>query len=108
MDDLAQTLFSAWSPSKNLIVDFTQVTFMDSTGVRWPFDTQLEVTGADREMRLIVPEGGQIDRLLDIAGADAIFTIYRNRDEAWETTGTGEDNAMSDRPRTQLGGLSDG
>jgi anti-sigma B factor antagonist len=77
-DELAQILPACWSPTKNLVIDFSGVTFMDSTGVRWLLETYRKVTGAQRGIRLIVPERSQIERLLAISGFDGQIPIHRN------------------------------
>lgn len=77
-DELALLFPACWSPTKNLAIDFSGVTFMDSTGVHWLFDTYRTVTEAHREIRLIVSEGSHINRLLAISGIDGQIPIYSN------------------------------
>ena len=103
--DLAQTLSRKWNPTKNLLIDLCSVSFMDSTGLRWLFDTYLDLVEAHREMRLIVPEGSQIERLLSIVGAEQVFLIYRNLDKALERIGSGEISSVWAKPQF---GPSDG
>lgn len=107
LDDLAQTLSRKWNPTKNLLIDLCGVSFMDSTGLRWLFDTYLDLVEAHREMRLIVPEGGHIERLLSIVGAEQVFLIYRNLDKALERLGSRETLTVENRPHSRFG-LFDG
>ncbi len=105
VDDLARTLSRKWNPTKNLLIDLCSVSFMDSTGLRWLFDTYLDLVEAHREMRLIVPEDSQIERLLSIVGAEQVFLIDRNLDKALETIGSGEISSVWAKPSF---GLFDG
>ena len=105
VDDLARTLSRKWNPTKNLLIDLCSVSFMDSTGLRWLFDTYLDLVEAHREMRLFVPEDSQIERLLSIVGAEQVFLIDRNLDKALETIGSGEISSVWAKPSF---GLFDG
>ena len=105
VDDLARTLSRKWNPTKNLLIDLCSVSFMDSTGLRWLFDTYLDLVEAHREMRLIVPEDSQIERLLSIVGAEQVFLIDRNLDKALEAIGSGEISSVWAKPSF---GLFDG
>jgi len=67
--------------AKQVIVDFTDTTFIDST-------TLGVLVGGVKRLR---PEGGQlslvcsdrnITKIFEITGLDRVFTIYRTRDEA--------------------------
>ena len=81
---------------------------MDSTGLRWLFDTHQEVIDAHREMRLIVPEESHIERLLSIVGGEKVFSIYHNLDRALERISTGEISLLTDGPHQRQLGPSDG
>ena len=77
--------------AKNVIVDFSSTTFIDSTtlgvlvgGVKRlrPNDGQLSLVCSDRN----------ITKIFEITGLDRVFSIYPTRDEALAklgTTGTG-------------------
>lgn len=107
-DDLARVLATTWNSTKNLLVDLCPVTFMDSTGLRWLFDTHQEVTKAHREMRLIVCEDSPIERLLAIVAAKDVFTVYRNLDKALERISAGEISPIMDGPSPRQFGPPDG
>lgn len=107
VDDLAQILSGQWHPTKNLLIDLCSVSFMDSTGLRWLFDTFLDLVVAHREMRLIVVEGGPVERLLAIAGAEQVFFIYHNLDKALERLSARETLPQIDGPHSRFG-LFDG
>lgn len=82
--ELTRVLVREWLPTQNLLIDLCAVSFMDSAGIRWLFATRKQIADAGREVRLIVSEGGPVERLLSIAGVDQAFTIYRNLDKALE------------------------
>ena len=72
--------------SKEVIVDFSNTTFIDST-------TLGVLVGGVKRLR---PNGGRlslvcsdrnITKIFEITGLDRVFTIYTTRDEALATTG---------------------
>ncbi len=86
--ELTEVLAREWLPTQNLLIDLCAVGFMDSAGIRWLFATQNQIAEAGREVRLIIAEGGPVERLLSIAGVGQAFTIYRNLDKALEKIAT--------------------
>ncbi|HJQ94584.1 MAG TPA: STAS domain-containing protein [Acidimicrobiia bacterium] len=84
VDDLAQIIEQSWLPTQNLLIDFSPVNFIDSTGVRWLFDIRQQMTLLDREMRLVAPQGSQIKRLLELVGAREAFTVDDSLEQAWK------------------------
>ena len=83
VDELALLLERNWLPSQNLLIDLSPVTFMDSTAIRWLFNIHQQMGRLDREMRLIVAQSSQIERLLEIVGAEGTFSISHERVPAW-------------------------
>lgn len=61
-----------------LIVDLTQVEFIDSTGLGVLIGTQRRTVEAGSALRLVVPEG-PISRLLAITGLNRILAVYHTR-----------------------------
>ncbi|HJQ94588.1 MAG TPA: STAS domain-containing protein [Acidimicrobiia bacterium] len=86
--ELTEVLAREWLPTQNLLIDLCAVRFMDSAGIRWLFATHKQIADAGRDVRLIIAEGGPVERLLSIAGVDQHFTIYRNLDKALEKIAT--------------------
>lgn len=107
-DELAHVFASSWLPAQSLLVDLGRVTFMDSTGLHWLFNSQRVVAAAGGEMRLIVPEGGHMDWLLALVAADHVFTIYHNLDRALERISAGEVVEVMDGPKRDEFGPPDG
>lgn len=60
---------------RRLTVDLTEVTFIDSTGLRGMVGLAEAI--APRRLSLIINEGSQVDRLLVITALDDIFFISR-------------------------------
>ena len=67
--------------SHRLIVDLTQVDFLDSTGLGALIGGQRRAKEFGGEVRLVVKEG-QILRLLRITGLLKVFAVYPTLDEA--------------------------
>jgi len=64
-----------------LIVDLTNVDFLDSTGLGALIGAQRRAKEFDGEVRLVVKEG-QIVRLLRITGLLKIFAVYSTLNDA--------------------------
>src|SRR5690242_5632449 len=63
---------TALASSGNLIVDLSDVTFMDSTGLRALLQAR-ERTEVGRRLTVEVADGGAVDRLLKLAGVKDLF-----------------------------------
>jgi len=70
---LAKALAEAESAGP-LTLDLREVTFMDSTGLRVLLEARERLSpGAPGGLRLIVTEGGSVDRLLKLVGVRELF-----------------------------------
>jgi len=67
--------------SHNLIVDLTQLEFLDSTGLGVLIGAQRRAAEHGGSFRLIV-NNGPISRLLNITGLIAVFAAYRSLEDA--------------------------
>lgn len=97
-DELAGLLSKHWLPTQNLLVDLGPVTFIDATGLQWLIFTRETVVDAGREMRLIVPEGGCVERLLQLVRVDEVFVIHRNLDKALAQISDHQALSLLDKP----------
>jgi anti-anti-sigma factor len=52
--------------ARGLVVDFTQLEFIDSSGVAMLFGLARRMTGRRQQLRVVAPEGGPVTRVLDI------------------------------------------
>jgi anti-sigma B factor antagonist len=67
-----------------LIVDLSEVSFMDSTGLGVLVGVEKQMSEAGHEMRLVVTQP-QITRLLELTGLNEVFTIVSSRKDAVRT-----------------------
>jgi len=66
-----------------VIIDLSQVTFMDSTGLGVLIGALKRLRAVRGALALIVTDY-DIERLFEMTGLDGMFAIYRTRDEAVE------------------------
>src|SRR5919106_4721070 len=55
----------------NLVIELSDTTFMDSTGLRVLITADLEFKGADRRLAILV-KPGPISRLIDVSGMNDV------------------------------------
>jgi anti-sigma B factor antagonist len=67
--------------SHNMIVDLTQLEFLDSTGLGVLIGAHRRTTERGKTLRLIVNDG-PILRLLNITGLIVVFAVYRSMEDA--------------------------
>ncbi len=67
--------------SHDVIVDLTQLEFLDSTGLGALIGAQRRTTERGASFRLIVSDG-RISRLLNITGLINVFAVYRSIENA--------------------------
>lgn len=65
-----------------VVVDLSEVVFMDSTGVHVLFDTLRRLEDQNRRLAIVCREGGQIHELLELVGLLDIVAVYRSREGA--------------------------
>ena len=67
--------------SANVIIDFTKIDYIDSTGIGELVGYLGKFTGQNRKLILVNPSE-RILKLLKLAKLDAVFKIYSTEDEA--------------------------
>jgi anti-sigma B factor antagonist len=77
--ELEQRLNDATRASVPRIVDLTEVTFIDSGGLR-----ALQMSAQRAPLRIVLPEGARIARTLKIAGIHELIPIFATVAEAKE------------------------
>ena len=65
-----------------VVVDLSEVTFMDSTGVHVLVDTLRRLEPQNRRLAIVCREGGQVHRVLALVGLLDTLTVYRSRESA--------------------------
>ena len=71
----------------NTIIDLTNVSFMDSSGLGWLTRTQEHLRSESGEMRVVVGEGS-VTRLFDLTGLLPVFSLNHSVDEACQRPGS--------------------
>jgi len=79
--DLTDALAEALSETDRLVVDLTEVGFIDSIGLRGLVDIHIQATGAGRRLRLVVGQGAT-RRPIEISGLDQVLSIHETLDDA--------------------------
>jgi anti-sigma B factor antagonist len=67
--------------SKEIVVDLTQLEFLDSTGLGALIGAHRRATEHGGSLRLVVHEGA-ISRLLNITGLIRVFAVYHDLEDA--------------------------
>lgn len=74
--------------AQGLVLDLSDVTYFDSTGLRLVFRLARRLGDRQQALRLVVPEGARIRRVLDFAGVSTVAEVLRAYDpEATEQQG---------------------
>ena len=71
---------------KDVIVDFSETTFIDSTTLGVLVGGVKRLRAEDGRLSLVCSDRN-ITKIFEITGLDRVFTIYTTRDEALATTG---------------------
>ena len=65
-----------------LVVDLTDVGYLDSVGIQVIYQLHKQLDGRRQEMRLVVPEGSTISKTLKLVGACSVMGIARTAELA--------------------------
>jgi len=68
--------------ARGLVVDFTRLDFIDSSGVAMLFGLARRLTGRRQQLRVVAPEGGPVTRVLDIVEFDRAAPVVGDLDTA--------------------------
>ena len=69
----------------NMVIDLTNVSFMDSSGLGWLTRTQEHLRSEHGQLRIVLGEG-PVNRLFDLTGLLPVFCVHSSLDEACEST----------------------
>jgi anti-anti-sigma factor len=88
----------------DVIADLTEVSFMDSSALRWLLNLQDQLGAASGRLRLVAPPGGILERLLSLSGLEGRFTVFATVVDASRTPTTkGEPEASVLASTTGIG-----
>jgi len=80
---LADALVSAFSAGSKVVVDFSQVEFIDSTVLRaLAYGRKEAVEHAEHELVIVAPSDTVARRVLHLAGLDRMIRVYETRADA--------------------------
>lgn len=81
--DLSRSLTSAVpNDAMAVVVDLTDVDYLDSSGVQLLFELAERLTGRQQRMAVAVPPDAPARRVLEIVALDATAPVLDSRDEA--------------------------
>ena len=69
-------------PTGRVVVDLSDVTFMDSTGVYVLTEARRRLEPQNRPLAIVCDDGGQVHRLLALLGLLDALTVYGSRERA--------------------------
>ncbi|MEA2421794.1 MAG: hypothetical protein QOF55_893 [Thermoleophilaceae bacterium] len=67
-----------------LVIDLTATSYLDSSGVHLVFDLAERLGRRQQQLRVVVPEGAPVRRVLRIVDLDATVPVLASVDEAVE------------------------
>jgi anti-sigma B factor antagonist len=70
------------SSASALVLDLTEVTYIDSSGVHLMFDLGRRLAARRQAMRLVVPEGAPMMRVLELCAVDSVAPMDPDLDAA--------------------------
>jgi anti-anti-sigma factor len=80
---LSQALVESVSNQEfRLVVDLTDVTYLDSVGIRILFDLARRLDGHDQRLVIVVPSGALIRRSLEVSGLAGTMDLVETIQEA--------------------------
>lgn len=72
-------------PSSGLIVDGTELRYIDSVGIRSLFEVAIRLKERDQALRLVLPEQSPIRRVIEITAFDTVAPVLASVKEAEAT-----------------------
>jgi anti-anti-sigma factor len=81
-DEFGAAISTAQQKGGDVIVDLSACTYMDSSGLRVIATAYKSI---EERLRLVVPNGGSVHRIFEIAGLSKQFNACRSVDEALRT-----------------------
>ena len=68
--------------ARGLVVDFSELSFIDSSGIAMLFGLARRLGSRRQQMRVVAPEGGPVTRVLDIVGFGRAAPVMDDLDQA--------------------------
>jgi anti-sigma B factor antagonist len=83
-----------------LVLDLSALSFIDSAGLSAVFQLSATLDEKGQRLLLIVPQGSQVERTIEVVGMPRTISVHRDRATALETAREGSTEA---RPPTPSG-----
>jgi anti-sigma B factor antagonist len=84
-------LFHARNALTTLVLDLTPLEFIDSSGVRVLFDLSSMLREHGQSLRLVLPEGSQAWRTLQLSGVERMAAVFQTVADATPPSEEGTD-----------------
>lgn len=78
----AVVLSSVTNEATGLVVDLSGTTYLDSTGVSLLFDLARRLSRRQQVLRVVVPPGSPVGRVLEFAGVPAVAPVEASVEQA--------------------------
>jgi anti-anti-sigma factor len=73
--------------ARGLVVDFSELEFLDSSGISMLFALARRLADRRQELHLVAPKGAAVGRVLDIVEFDRAAPVHATRDDALAALG---------------------
>ena len=81
--DLRDSLLEAvTNHAPGLVIDLTRTTYLDSAGIHVVFDLARKLQARQQQLRLVVPSGATIRRVLTLTNVSAVAPMHEEWEEA--------------------------
>jgi anti-anti-sigma factor len=75
--------------SAGLVIDLTDVSYLDSSGLRLLFDLARRVERRQQRLATVIPRGSPVRDLIAIVGGASMLGVQETREEALARVGSG-------------------
>ena len=81
--EIASTLHAAvGNAALGVVLDLSETTYLDSAGIRLLFELARRLARRQQQLRLVVPEGSPVLRVLLLTDVEAVAALERSVEEA--------------------------
>jgi anti-anti-sigma factor len=82
-EDLRDSMLAAvTNRAPGLVMDLTSTTYLDSAGIHVVFELARRLHARQQQLRVVVPAGATIRRVLTLTNVSAVAPMHERRDDA--------------------------
>ncbi len=82
-EDLRNSILAAvTNHAPGLVMDLTSTTYLDSAGIQVVFELARRLHSRQQQLRVVVPAGATIRRVLTLTNVSAVAPMHEHRDDA--------------------------